>query len=43
VRYPSRAAFLDMIADPEYLAATPHRDAGLERTALLACEAGSAA
>jgi uncharacterized protein (DUF1330 family) len=43
VRYPSRAAFLDMIADPEYLAATAHRDAGLARTALLCCEAGSAA
>lgn len=37
VRYPSRAKFLDMISDPEYLAATPHRDAGLERTALLCC------
>ncbi len=43
VRYPSRAEFLDMISDPEYLAATCHRDAGLERTALLCCEAGSAA
>ena len=38
VRYPSRQKFLDMIADPEYLAAIPHRDAGLERTALLCCE-----
>jgi uncharacterized protein (DUF1330 family) len=36
VEYPSRAAFLDMIADPEYQAATVHRDAGLERTVLLA-------
>lgn len=43
VRYPSRQKFLEMIADPEYLAAIPHRDAGLERTALLCCEAGSAA
>lgn len=43
VRYPSRAAFLKMIADPGYLAASYHRDAGLERTALLCCSAGSAA
>lgn len=43
VRYPSRSSFLEMIADPEYLAAIPHRDAGLERTALLCCSAGSAA
>jgi uncharacterized protein (DUF1330 family) len=37
VRYPSRKAFLEMIARPDYLAATYHRDAGLERTALLCC------
>ena len=43
VRYPSRQKFLEMIADPDYLAATYHRDAGLERTALLCCKAGSAA
>jgi uncharacterized protein (DUF1330 family) len=43
VRYPSREAFLGMIARPEYLAATYHRDAGLERTALLCCSAGTAA
>jgi len=43
VRYPSREAFLKMISNPEYLAASYHRDAGLERTALLCCSAGSAA
>ena len=36
VEYPSRAAFLDMLGDPEYQAATVHRVAGLERTVLLA-------
>ena len=43
VKYPSRQKFLEMISDPTYLAATYHRDAGLERTALLCCKAGSAA
>lgn len=43
VKYPSRQKFLEMISDPDYLAATYHRDAGLERTALLCCKAGSAA
>jgi hypothetical protein len=43
VRYPSRQKFLEMVSDPDYLAATYHRDAGLERTALLCCKAGSAA
>jgi uncharacterized protein (DUF1330 family) len=43
VRYPSREAFLKMIANPDYLAASYHRDAGLERTALLCCAAGTAA
>lgn len=37
VRYPSRAAFLKMIAMPDYLEASVHREAGLERTALIAC------
>lgn len=36
VEYPSRAAFLDMGADPDYLAGTVHRTAGLERTTILA-------
>jgi uncharacterized protein (DUF1330 family) len=43
VRYPSRQAFLGMISREDYLAATYHRDAGLERTALLCCAAGTAA
>ena len=36
VFYPSRAAFLDMMADPEYQAGLPHRSAGLKRTVLYA-------
>lgn len=43
VRYPSRAAFLEMIERPDYRAALYHRDAGLEHTALLCCSAGTAA
>jgi len=42
VRYPSREAFLQMVSRPDYLAATYHRDAGLSRTALLCCKAGTA-
>ena len=42
VRYPSRQAFLTMVSAPHYLAATYHRTAGLERTALLCCRAGTA-
>jgi uncharacterized protein (DUF1330 family) len=42
VKYPSRRIFLDMISSPEYLAVAYHRDAALERTALLCCSAGSA-
>jgi uncharacterized protein (DUF1330 family) len=42
VRYPSRDAFLKMTQNPEYLAAHYHREAGLERTALLCCGAGLA-
>ena len=36
VFYPSRAAFLDMMKDPEYRAGLPHRTAGLKRTVLYA-------
>lgn len=43
VRYPSRQAFLKMVSSPHYLAATYHRTAGLERTALLCCHAGTSA
>jgi uncharacterized protein (DUF1330 family) len=42
VKYPSRDAFLNMIQDADYLAVNYHRDAGLERTALLCCDAGTA-
>lgn len=42
VSYPSVHAFLQMVQRPEYLAASYHREAALERTALLCCEAGSA-
>jgi uncharacterized protein (DUF1330 family) len=43
VRHPSRQVFLQMVSQPNYLAATVHRTAGLERTALLCCAAGTAA
>ena len=36
VEYPSRAAFLDMMADPEYQRGLPHREAALKRTELYA-------
>jgi uncharacterized protein (DUF1330 family) len=38
VFYPSRRHMRDMLADPDYLAAVPHRVAGLERAALLVTE-----
>lgn len=37
VRYPSRKAFLDMIAMPDYQAALAHREAGLAWQALIPC------
>lgn len=37
VYYPSRAAFLRMVAMPDYLEASEHRRAGLARTALIQC------
>ncbi|MFL5846236.1 MAG: DUF1330 domain-containing protein [Solirubrobacteraceae bacterium] len=40
VWYPSCAAFLQMVADPEYVAALPDRVAGLERATLICCDAG---
>ena len=36
VQYPSRAAFIDMISDPGYLAAHAHREAGLADSRLVA-------
>jgi uncharacterized protein (DUF1330 family) len=38
VRYPSAEAFLALALDPEIGAALPHRDAGLERAALIRCD-----
>jgi uncharacterized protein (DUF1330 family) len=37
VQYPSRAAFVDMVTTPEYDKAHGHREAGLERTIVIAC------
>ena len=36
VRYPSRAAFLDMVTSPEYAAANVHREAGVAEHLILA-------
>lgn len=38
VEYPSRKAFLEMVTRKDYQQAHEHRDAGLERTVLLATE-----
>lgn len=40
VRYPTRAAFIDMIRDPEYRKGLPHRAAGLADTVLYAFKPG---
>ena len=37
VEYPSRAAFVEMVSSPEYLAAHAHRERALERTIVIAC------
>jgi uncharacterized protein (DUF1330 family) len=37
VEYPSRAAFIDMVSSREYLEAHREREAGLERTVVVAC------
>ena len=37
VEYPSRAAFIEMVSSPEYLEAHREREAGLERTIVVAC------
>ncbi|MEK7438206.1 MAG: DUF1330 domain-containing protein [Pseudomonadota bacterium] len=36
VRYPSRAAFLDMMGSPEYAAANAHREQGVSKHVILA-------
>ena len=38
VRYPNAQAFLDLALDPVIGAALPHRDAGLERAAIIRCD-----
>ncbi len=38
VQYPSRKAFIKMVSDPEYMKSHDHREAGLEKTVLLACQ-----
>lgn len=38
VAYPNRAAFVDMVTSPSYEQAHTHRERGLDRTVLLACE-----
>ena len=39
VEYPSRDAFIEMTSSDDYEDAHAHREAGLERTALLPCRA----
>lgn len=38
VSYPSRQAFIEMVSTPEYAATHTHREAGVERTVVVACE-----
>jgi uncharacterized protein (DUF1330 family) len=38
VSYPSRSAFIEMVTSPAYEKAHEHRERGLDRTVLLACE-----
>lgn len=40
VWYPSRSAFLELVGDPDVLAALEHRRAGLERAAIICCDSG---
>jgi uncharacterized protein (DUF1330 family) len=42
VRYPNAQAFLALALDPELTAALPHRDAGLDRAAIIRCNEGVA-
>jgi uncharacterized protein (DUF1330 family) len=41
VQYPSRRAFLQMVADPDYLASTVHRTAALADSRLIAMRSAS--
>jgi uncharacterized protein (DUF1330 family) len=38
VSYPSKQAFVEMVTQPKYMEAHEHREQGLERTVLIACE-----
>ncbi|HEY1651612.1 MAG TPA: DUF1330 domain-containing protein [Acidimicrobiales bacterium] len=38
VSYPSRTAFIEMVTSPKYEEAHTHRERGLDRSVLLACE-----
>ncbi len=37
VEYPSRQSFLEMVSNPDYMKEHSHREAGLERTIVIAC------
>jgi uncharacterized protein (DUF1330 family) len=37
VQYPSRGAFIDMVTNTDYRKANEHREAGVERTVIVAC------
>ena len=37
VEYPSRQSFIEMVSNPDYTKAHKHREAGLERTIVIAC------
>lgn len=37
VEYPSRKAFIEMVSRPDYMKSHEHREAGLERTIVIAC------
>jgi uncharacterized protein (DUF1330 family) len=41
VEYPSRKKFIEMVSQPEYLAAAPHRTAALEDSRLIATSPGA--
>jgi uncharacterized protein (DUF1330 family) len=38
VEYPSRKRFIEMVSAPGYMKSHEHREAGLERTVLIACK-----
>lgn len=38
VEYPSRKTFIEMVSNPDYMKSHGYREAGLEKTVLLACQ-----